>query len=294
MTILLLGATGFVGGAISLKLRKAGIPVVAVLRHGQAHPKAQALVKAGVEVVEGDLTVPVSLDKAVKNVEVVISTVSSMPTGADDGLKKVDLDGTLALIDSAERADVKRFVYVSYSGNIREDSPLEVAKRRCENRLLDSTMETIILRPSYFMEVWLSPALGFDPEKGFARIYGNGEGKVSYISGMDVASFAVAAGTSKYPKKNTILELGGPEPLSQLDVVRICEQRLKKQIEADHVSIEALKTQHQSSDPLQKAFAALMLAYARGDVVQGAVSVAQQHQINLRSVPDYAVTFKGL
>lgn len=146
MTILLLGATGFVGGAISLKLRKAGIPVVAVLRHGQTHPKA--LVKAGVEVVEGDLTVPVSLDKAVKNVEVVISTVSSMPTGADDGLKKVDLDGTLALIDSAERAGVKRFVYVSYSGNIREDSPLEVVKRRCENRLLDSAMETVILRPS--------------------------------------------------------------------------------------------------------------------------------------------------
>ena len=55
MTILLLGATGFVGGAISLKLRKAGIPVVAVLRHGQAHPKAQALVKAGVEVVEATL-----------------------------------------------------------------------------------------------------------------------------------------------------------------------------------------------------------------------------------------------
>ena len=168
------------------------------------HPKARSLVNAGIEVIEGDLTLLASLDNAVKNIEVVISTVSSMPTGADNGLKRVDLDGTLALIDSAERAGVKRFVCVSYSWNIREDSPLEVAKRTCENRLLDSKMEAVILRPSYFMEVWLGPALGFDPAKGSARIYGDGDAEVSYISGMDVANFAVAAATSKYPKKNTI------------------------------------------------------------------------------------------
>jgi uncharacterized protein YbjT (DUF2867 family) len=86
MTILSVGATGFVGGAISLKLQRAGIPVVALLRHGRTHSKAQSLVNAGIEIIEGDLTLPASLDKAVKNIEVVISTVSSMPTGADDGL----------------------------------------------------------------------------------------------------------------------------------------------------------------------------------------------------------------
>lgn len=293
MTILLAGATGFVGGAISLKLRKIGIPVVALLRHGRTHSKAQSLINAGIEIIEGDLALPASLDRAVKNIDLVISTVSSMPTGTDDGLRRVDLEGTLALIDSAERASVKRFVYVSYSGNIREDSPLETAKRRCESRLLDSAMKAVILRPSYFMEVWLSPALGFDPANGSARIYGDGEAKVSYISGKDVADFAIAAATSEYPKKNAILELGGPEPLSQLDAVRIFEQKLNNKIQVDHVSLEALETQHQSSDPVQKTFAALMLAYAKGDVVHGAASLAQQHHINLRSVPDYANTPDG-
>jgi uncharacterized protein YbjT (DUF2867 family) len=210
--------------------------------------------------------------------------------GADDGLRRVDLEGTLSLIDSAERAGVKRFVYVSYSGNIREDCPLETAKRRCESRLLDSAMEAVILRPSYFMEVWLGPALGFDPAQGSTRIYGDGEAKVSYICGTDVADFAVAAATREYPQKNTILELGGPESLSQLDVVRIFGQKLQKKILVDHVPLEALETQHQSSDPLQKTFAALMLAYAKGDVVQGAASLAQQHLINLCSVSDFANT----
>jgi hypothetical protein len=78
--------------------------------------------------------------------------------------------------------------------------------------------------------------------------------------------------------------------LSQLDAVRIFEQKLHKKIQVEHVPLEVLETQHQSSDPLQKTFAALMLGYAKGDVVQGAASLAQQHLINLLSVSDYAAT----
>jgi hypothetical protein len=77
-------------------------------------------------------------------------------------------------------------------------------------------------------------------------------------------------------------------------VVRIFEQKLNKKFRADHVSLEALKNQHQSSDPLQKTFAALMLAYAKGDVIQGAASLGKQCRINLRSVPDYANTLMVL
>jgi NADH dehydrogenase len=288
MRILLVGATGFVGGAIRVRLQKAGLPFAALIRQGRTHPKAHSLAEAGVEIIEGDLARPASLGNAVKNIDTVISTVSSMPSGTDDGLRRVDLEGTLALIESAERTGVKRFVYISYSGNIREESPLETAKRKCESRLLESAMDTVILRPSYFVEVWLSPALGFDPANGSARIYGTGEAKVSYISGTNVADFAVKGATRKHSEKSTILELGGPEPLSQLEAVRIFERHSNKQIKADFVPVEALEAQHNSSDPLQKTFAALMLAYAKGDVVKGSASLAHQYEIQLRSVSDYA------
>src|SRR5207244_8695473 len=122
-------------------------------------------------------------------------TATYMPTGANDGLGRVDLDGTMALIEAAERAGVKRFVSTTYSGNIQIASPLETAKRTCENRLLRSSMQNVILRPTYFAEVWLSPALGFDFVSGSVRIYGSGEAKGSYISAFDVAEFAVAAAT---------------------------------------------------------------------------------------------------
>jgi uncharacterized protein YbjT (DUF2867 family) len=292
MSILVVGATGFVGGEIARKLAEQSHEVAALVRGGESHPKAKQLLSAGIEIIAGDLCCAETLVDAIKNLEIVVCTATSMPSATDDGLRKVDHDGTLALIDVAERQGVKKFVYVSYSGNIREDSPLETAKRECENRLLASRMEAVILRPSYFMEMWLSPALGFDPANGSARIYGSGNAKVSYISALNIADFGVVAAARKYAEKNAILEMGGPEPLSQLEAVRIFEEALNKKFKVDHVPAEALQTQHQSSEPLQKTFGALTLAYSKGDVVDGAVSVARQHGVALRSVAEYASGFR--
>jgi uncharacterized protein YbjT (DUF2867 family) len=240
----------------------------------------------------GDLCSPETLVHALKNADTVVCTATSMPSAKDNGLQKVDHDGTLALIDLAERQGVKKFVYVSYSANICEDSPLETAKRECENRLLASQMEAVILRPSYFMEMWLSPALGFDPANGSARIYGSGKAKVSYISATNVADFGTVAALRQYAEKNAILEMGGSKPLSQLEAVRSFEEALNKKFKVDHVTTKSLQNQHQSSNPLQNTFGALMLAYSKGDVVQGAAAIARQHGVVLRSVAEYALGFR--
>jgi uncharacterized protein YbjT (DUF2867 family) len=293
MSILVAGSTGFVGSEIALRLAERKHQVRGLVRGGTAHPKAPHLQDAGIEIVNGDFTLPETLATACQGVETVVSTVTSMPSGANDGLRRVDHDGALALITAAEHAGVKRFVYVSYSGNIRADSPLETAKRACENRLLQAPMRAVILRPSYFMEVWLSPMLGFDPANGSARIYGSGDGIGNYISAFDVSEFAVAAVTRDYADKNTILEMGGPEALSQLNVVHMFEQALGKTLRLDFLPVEAIQSQHGSSDPLQKTFAALMLSYAKGDVISGARALAEEYGIALRSVPEYAAHLRA-
>ncbi|HKW67127.1 MAG TPA: NAD(P)H-binding protein [Terriglobales bacterium] len=228
MTILVAGATGFVGQAAALRLRERGNQVRGLVRGGPNHPKVKDLQAAGIAIVEGDLTRPETLAAACAGIETIVCTATSMPAAANDGLRRVDLEGTLALIEAAERAGVQRFVYTSYSGNLRMDSPLETAKRTCEDRLLKGRMQAIILRPSYFMEMWLSPLLGFDPQKGSARIYGSGEAKGSYISAFDVAEFAAAAAVKKIVQRQTILEMGGPETVSQLDAVKIFAGRAQE------------------------------------------------------------------
>jgi uncharacterized protein YbjT (DUF2867 family) len=294
MPILVAGSTGFVGSEIALRLSQRKLQTRALVRGGAEHPKAKRLQDGGLEIVKGDLTVPASLAAACQGVDTVVSTVTSMPSGANDGLRRVDHDGTLALIAAAEHAGVKKFVYVSYSGNIREDSPLETAKRDCENRLLQGSMQAVILRPSYFMEAWLSPALGFDPGNGSARIYGSGEAKVSYISAFDVAAFAVSAITKEHPEKTTILEMGGPEALSQLDALHIFEQAFGRNVQPEFLPAEAIQEQHRSSsDPLQKTFAALMLTYAKGDAISGASRLAEEYGMPLRSVAEYAALLRA-
>lgn len=287
---LVAGATGIVGKQIALKLRHEGRRVRAMVRGGRSRPEAGELIGAGMEIVDADVTQPDTLDAACSKVENVISTITSMPHGKNDGLRRIDREGALALIDAAEKAGVKKFIYTSYSGNIRADSPLETAKRDCENCLQSSRMEGIILRPSYFMEAWLTPMLGFDPEHAKAQIYGTGEAPVSYISASDVASFAAAAVTRAQGK--TTLEMGGPEALSLLEVVRIFEKALNKKFALNYVPLEALEQQHQSPDPLQKTFAALILGYAKGDAIPRSRETAERFGIHLRSVGDYAAGFR--
>lgn len=292
MAILVVGGTGLVGRQIAVALQRQNKSVRALVRGGPAHPKAGELKSEGVQIVDGDLTRPDTLAAACDGVDAVVCTATTMPTGAEDGLRRVDRDGVLALVDAAERGGARKFVYTSYSGNLRRQSALETAKRECEARLLQSGMEAVILRPTYFMEIWLGPHLGFDPMNGRARIIGAGEAKISYISASNVAQFAVSALLRETGKQAT-LEMGGPEPLSQLDVVRIFERTLGVTCQLDFVPVEALQQQHLSPDPLQRTFAALMLGCADGDVIPGAAALAKEYGVRLRSVEEYAESLRS-
>src|SRR5262245_18231618 len=103
-------------------------------------------------------------------------------------------------------------------------------------------MTSVILQPTFFMEVWLSPALGFDAAGGSARIYGAGENKISWISFQDVARFAAVAAESQ-DAPNTTIELGGRDALSPHEVARLAEQTTGKPIVVDRVPEEALLAQ---------------------------------------------------
>ena len=71
MSILVVGATGLVGGQVAQKLRRQGESVRAFVRGGDAHPKAQPLRAAGIEIVAGDLTVPETLAPACRGIATV-------------------------------------------------------------------------------------------------------------------------------------------------------------------------------------------------------------------------------
>ena len=190
---LVVGATGLLGNQICTLLTERARPVRAFVRDTSSPDKVAHLQKTGAEIARGDLKDPRSLEAACRGVHSVISTASSTLSRQEgDSIESVDRQGQLNLINAAEAAGVKHFVLISFP-HAPIEFPLQSAKRLVEDRLRRSRMTHTILQPTFFMEVWLSPALGFDAANGKAQVYGNGHNKVSWISFEDVAQFAAGS-----------------------------------------------------------------------------------------------------
>jgi uncharacterized protein YbjT (DUF2867 family) len=283
---LVVGATGLLGSKICRLLAAEGKSARALVRPTSDQNKVAQLETLKVEIAGGDLKDPSSLDAACRGVNVVISTASSTLSRQEgDSIQTVDLEGQLNLIDAAKAAHVSRFVLISFP-QVDVGFPLQAAKRRVEEHLKSSALTYTILQPTFFMEVWLSPALGFDTANAKAQIYGSGENKISWISYKDVAKFAVAS-LDNTEARNAVIELGGPEALSPLEVVRAFEELQGRKFNVQHVPEEALREQRESaSDPLQQSFAGLMLYYSRGNIIDMRKTL-QKFPVRLTSIRDY-------
>jgi len=281
---LIVGATGILGSEICRLLAKKGESVRALVRSTSNPDKVAQLKALKAEVILGDLKDRRSLDAACRGATAVVSTASSTLSRQEgDSIESVDREGQVNLVDAASAAGVTHFVLISFP-NVDIDFPLQRAKRAVEDRLRSSGMSYTILQPTFFTEVWLSPALGFDPKNAKAQIYGSGHHKISFISFQDVARFAVAALDPRLAP-NAIVKLGGPEALSPLEAVRLAEQVVGKPIEVQHVPEEALRAQHSAAtDSLQQSFAGLMLYYADGDVIEMAETLRTFPIESLKSV----------
>jgi len=285
---LVIGATGLLGSEICRQLIKKGKPLKAFVRKTSDQSKTDALKSQGVELVYGDLKDTSSLQAACQGATHVISTASSMLSRQEgDSIQTVDLEGQLHLIDAAKAAGVQQFVFISFVKDPALSFPLSDAKFKVEEHLKASGMEYTILEANFFMEVWLSPALGFDYNNASARIYGDGQSKISWVSFVDVAKFAVAMlGSSE--ARNNVFEIGGPEAVSPLEVVEIFEEISKKSFTTEHVAEETLQVQKENAaDPLQESFTGLMLDYASGKPMD-MTQILQIYPLSLLSMRDYA------
>lgn len=248
--ILIVGATGQLGMAAAKLLLARGASVRALARSPESASRLQSL---GAETVIGDLTQPESLASACDGVTVVIATANSaIPTRSTDNPATVEGTGYRNLLDAAEMAGVRRIIYTSvpHSPNAHRAEFFR-AKFETEHRIREGPFETVIFRCDVFMDVAFAmmgteiPVRGADnatvgrsfgfsanhfarirdsiERKRVAMIPGNGTTRHTFICIADVAQFLAAAATGGPPG---IHEIGGPEALTYLDVVRLYETLL--------------------------------------------------------------------
>lgn len=290
--VLVIGATGLVGGEVCKKLTQRGEEVRALVRATSSKEKVEALLSSGVEVFVGDLKEPQTIGRACRGVNAVISTASSTLTRqAGDSIQSVDAAGQLALVNAAKEANVGRFLYVSFRRTPGISFPLGEAKAQVEQAV--KSLDFTVIQASWFMEVWLSPALGFDYAGAAARVYGPGTSPISWVSSKDVAEMCAVALRHPAATRKTI-EFGGPEAITPLDVVARFERISGRPFRLEHVPESALLSRFEgATDPLEKSFAALMLGCVHGDAMDMA-PVVDTFGIKLTTVEDYARSVLGI
>ncbi|HEY8706215.1 MAG TPA: NmrA family NAD(P)-binding protein [Gaiellaceae bacterium] len=277
------GATGALGSKICHALLARGAAVRALVRD-PASGSARALADAGADVVRADLTEPGSVAPAVEGVACVVSTATCFPR--DDAIEAVDRDGNLALVDAAEAAGASRFVFVSFRP-VALDFPLQRAKRAVEERLAEARLDAVVLRPGKLMDVWFSPVCGFDASVRCVTLFGAATAPVTWIAAADVAEMAARAANGEGPRAGTF-EVGGPEPLSQREVVAIYEEASGAAWVTETLPVAELERMHQHGESaVIRSLGALMLEAHLGSTTDPA-SFYEAFPLRLTTVREFA------
>ncbi|WP_433660999.1 SDR family oxidoreductase [Nocardia sp. CA-128927] len=201
--VLVIGATGHVGGHVVSQLAATDVEVRALAR-----TPAAASMPTGVEVVQGDLTKPETLTRALDGVDAVHLTWPALPADAAKAVVEV----------IAEHA--RRIVLLS-SGAVRDDveeqdNPIGKAHALIEQPIRDSGLEWTFLRPYGFATNTLEWAPQIRTGNVVRGAYG--AASMTLLHEADIAAVAVRALTSD-EHIGARYELSGSARLSRVEQV---------------------------------------------------------------------------
>lgn len=234
--ILVVGATGQLGRLITDRLLQRGEDVRVLVRPGSLPGE---LVAAGAQPVPGDLKDPGSLREACTGVDAVITTANATARISPDTIESVDRRGNLHLIDAADAADVRRFVFVSALGaDPQHPLPLLSAKGEAERCLKETGMAWTVLQPNVFMDKLIplvvgGPAIAGQP----VTLVGSSDHRHSFVAMNDVAAYAVAV-LDHDESQGSVLPIGGPQPISWADVIASFQNELGHRLQVRTVAPE--------------------------------------------------------
>jgi uncharacterized protein YbjT (DUF2867 family) len=206
MRVLAYGATGAQGEPVARQLLQRGHEVNVVVRHPE---KASHLEQMGAKVYQGDLNDPSSLESAHEGADAVFLMLPF--SGGGNPVAQAG-----AALEAAKRAGVTRLVLNTSGQTPSQPTGLPMMDYRIalEAMVRDSGLQSVILRPTAYMEnfmgPWTLPGIQHQREVAYPV---SKDRPTSWIAAEDLGQFAVAA-LERPELSGQAFDLGGPEALT--------------------------------------------------------------------------------
>jgi uncharacterized protein YbjT (DUF2867 family) len=272
--ILISGATGFVGGAITRHLLDAGHEVRAMSRStGDAmtvfaghEAGRRGLADGRLTFVQADVTKPGTLPAAVAGVDVVIQTAQFAGAPVEDpkrGLTymNVDRSGTMNLLEAMAgvygrppadgspdgAAGLPRFLYQSgISTSASSPHTWDQAKWQAEEAVNKSGAEWTIVRCCWAFgrnDTALNRIIGYSDYLPFVPVFGNGREPLTPVFGEDVGRLYALLVDNPERARNTTYGLGGPDLVTLDEFLHLALRAMGRARTILHIPITVGKIQ---------------------------------------------------
>jgi uncharacterized protein YbjT (DUF2867 family) len=235
--LLLTGATGLVGSALLRRLVADGQAVRCLVRD----PRRLGPQRVRVQIALGDLTDPPSFRNAMRGVDTVVHLAVSIRDQPRGSIEELAAIATWRMVEAAERAGVRRFVFFSALGaSEHHRARLFRAKALAEQAVWAAEMHSTVMAPSLVYapgDPWLTllERLSLLP---VMPVSGSGVAVCQPIWAEDVADCVMASLRSSErggAGTNERYELAGPQTLTYNDMIAIVLRSLRRERPLAHV-----------------------------------------------------------
>jgi len=228
--ILVAGATGRQGGAVTKNLLEKGFAVRGMTRNPEGE-KALALKSNEVEIVKADMNDPDSLTAALDGVYGVFSVQNFWEAGNEDEVAQGK-----ALADAAKAADVKHFVYSSVaSANKNTNLSHFNSKFEIEEHIRSIDLPHTIFRPVFFMENFFMMKEQIDNNKFMNAILP--DIPLQMVAANDIGRFVALAFESPDRYIGETIELAG-DSVTYAKVAELFSKEIGKDVSYTPISLD--------------------------------------------------------